>query len=390
MSQKQITLYCQQGNSDKVYIIEKVPTGSEFVINFAYGRRGSTLNTGTKTAAPVADAKADQIFDKLKNEKLAKGYFEGAPLSGYVYATSGGNVVNFPQTNGGAQAQTAQPTGINVQLLNAIEDAELENFFLDDNFAAQEKFDGKRIALVLDGGEIFGVNRKGLRCGIPQTFSAAVRNIADLCKQVFSTDVLQLIIDGEAIGDNFFAFDLLELNGEDFRPQAYLHRYNRLKTILCAGQPAPTIANVFCSDLIRGQQAKRDFFAAAKNRGAEGVVFKMTGATYEAGRPNSGGSQRKYKFVDSATCLVSGQNGTKNSVSLQVSDGKGGLVDIGNCTIPVNHDIPKVGALVEVRYLYAYRNGSLYQPVYQGERTDEKTAPDAYDTLKFKAEALAA
>lgn len=391
MSQKNITLYCQQGNSDKVYIIEKVPTGADFAINFAYGRRGSTLNTGTKTGAPVASAKADQIFDKLKNEKLAKGYFEGAALSGYVYATSGGNVVNFPQNgaNAGTTAQASQPTGINVQLLNAIDDAELENFLLDDQFAAQEKFDGKRIALVLDGGEVFGVNRSGLRCGIPLAFAVAVRNVADLCKRIYNTEILQLIIDGEAIGDDFFAFDLLELNGEDFRPQAYLHRYNRLKAILYAGQPTPPVANLFCSDLIRGQQAKRNFFAAAKSTGAEGVVFKLTGATYEAGRPNSGGSQRKYKFVTDATCLVSGQNGAKRSVSLQVLDGRGGLIDIGNCTIPVNFDIPKFGALVEIRYLYAYRNGSLYQPVYQGERTD-KTAPDAYDTLKFKAEALAA
>jgi bifunctional non-homologous end joining protein LigD len=43
---------------------------------------------------------------------------------------------------------------------------------------------------------------------------------------------------------------------------------------------------------------------------------------------------------------------------------------VGNCTIPANHEIPNVGDLVEIRYLYAYRGGSLYQPIYEGIRND--------------------
>lgn len=387
----QVTLYNQQGNSDKVYIIETVPAHGGFMVNFAYGRRGSTLKTGSKTASPVSETKAREIFNTLRGEKMAKGYYEGAQLSGYVYSTaSAGTSSSRPApTNTNPGGVPSQPTGINVQLLNPIDDAELNNFLIDDSFAAQEKFDGKRIALVLDGGEIYGVNRTGLRCGIPLTFATAVKGVADLCKRVFNTEILQIIIDGEGIGDNYFAFDLLELNGEDLRSQAYLQRYTRLKAILNGGQPKSPVPNIVCSDLIRGTAAKREFFDSIKARGLEGVVFKQTGATYEAGRPNSGGSQRKYKFCAEATCMVGGQNGGKRSVSLQVLDEHGNLRDIGNCTIPANFDVPKFGRLVEIRYLYAFRNGSLYQPVYKGERTD-KTSPDEYKTLKFKAEAVAA
>ena len=48
-----ITLYFKQGTSDKVYQagIEKRPDGC--VVNFAYGRRGATLTTCTKTSVPV-------------------------------------------------------------------------------------------------------------------------------------------------------------------------------------------------------------------------------------------------------------------------------------------------------------------------------------------------
>jgi len=48
-----------------------------FIVNFAFGRRGSTLGTGTKTASPVDHDTAKGIYDKLVNEKRAKGYTEG-------------------------------------------------------------------------------------------------------------------------------------------------------------------------------------------------------------------------------------------------------------------------------------------------------------------------
>ena len=60
--------------------------------------------------------------------------------------------------------------------------------------------------------------------------------------------------------------------------------------------------------------------------------------------------------------------------------------EVGNCTIPTNHPFPETGAFVEIRYLYAFRGGSLYQPVYKGERGD-KSETDLYESLKFKDEA---
>ena len=47
------TLYYREGTSDKVYQTSIEPSGELFVVNFAFGRRGSTLNTGTKTMSPV-------------------------------------------------------------------------------------------------------------------------------------------------------------------------------------------------------------------------------------------------------------------------------------------------------------------------------------------------
>jgi bifunctional non-homologous end joining protein LigD len=72
-----ITLYYREGKSDKVYQCWLKPAGNRFVVNFAYGRRGSIMNTGTKTNVPVAWEAAQQIFERLVKEKMAKGYTEG-------------------------------------------------------------------------------------------------------------------------------------------------------------------------------------------------------------------------------------------------------------------------------------------------------------------------
>ena len=74
---ERITLYYREGSSDKVYQASIEPQGEGFVVNFAFGRRGSTMNTGAKTSSPVDYDSARKIYDKLIREKKAKGYAEG-------------------------------------------------------------------------------------------------------------------------------------------------------------------------------------------------------------------------------------------------------------------------------------------------------------------------
>ena len=84
METEKVTLYFKQGTSDKVYqaALEAVEN-NHFVVNFAYGRRGATLTTGTKTKAPVDYATAKKIYDKLVKSKTAEGYMPGAAVCAY-------------------------------------------------------------------------------------------------------------------------------------------------------------------------------------------------------------------------------------------------------------------------------------------------------------------
>ena len=75
-------LQFRQGNSDKVYEVELCEVSdARFVVNFRYGRRGSTLREGTKTTVAVSLDQANEIFDTLVESKTKKGYSEAESFS---------------------------------------------------------------------------------------------------------------------------------------------------------------------------------------------------------------------------------------------------------------------------------------------------------------------
>jgi bifunctional non-homologous end joining protein LigD len=187
------------------------------------------------------------------------------------------------------------------------------------------------------------------------------------------------VLDGEQVGDNPFAFDCLELEGQDIRPKSAEDRYSTAQ-----GVCGPTTAGIQVVKAYVTEAGKRKEFAAIKARKGEGVVFKLRSSQYKAGRPNSGGPHIKFKFTASATCEVLAQNGAKRSVSLAMEGAPGILVEVGNVTIPANFEVPKPQTLCEIRYLYFFKGGSLYQPVYLGPRPDQSKADDV-SSLKEKA-----
>ena len=47
-----VSLYYREGSSDKEYHVRLEAKENGYVVNTAFGRRGSTLSTGTKTNTP--------------------------------------------------------------------------------------------------------------------------------------------------------------------------------------------------------------------------------------------------------------------------------------------------------------------------------------------------
>jgi len=345
-----ITLYYREGSSDKVYQAAIEPQDGGYVVNFAYGRRGTTMATGTKTSTPVSHDEAKRVFDKLVKEKTSKGYTPGEDGTPYQHSDK-------------------QISGILPQLLNTIDQVELETLLNDRQHVMQEKHDGRRLMLQKSGSTIAGINKLGVVTGFPAIIAEEF--------QVANEDFL---IDGEIVGEKYHVFDLLALDGDDLRGRTYQERYLHLMNLLASFNHSH-ISLVKSAYL---PSEKREMFNQLKAQNKEGVVFKRSDAIYMAGRPNSGGPQLKFKFHETASFIVNKVNG-KRSVSLMVFEGDK-VIPVGNVTIPPNHEVPQVGAIVEVRYLYAYRGGSIFQPVYLGLRDDIRSEECTVDQLKYKAE----
>ena len=346
-----VSLRYREGNSDKVYHAAIEARDGGHLVTFAYGRHGSTLKAGVKTPAPVPPDEARKLFDKLVKSKLAKGYRPDG-TSNRPYHQTGNE---------------EKDTGVRCQLLNPVEHDEVKRLIVSTKFCLQQKHDGRRLLVQKQGDTITGINRRGLVTAFPEPIREAVARIP-----------CDVIIDGEAVGNALHAFDLLDLDGSSLRMFGYLERFRILMGLVPCGQPALRwIATPLDSD------DKLATFEELQAAGAEGVVFKDIDAAFTPGRPNSGGPQLKHKFVENASFVVLRRN-AKRSVTLALHDGDT-LVPAGKVTIPPNHEIPADGEVVEVRYLYAFReSGSVYQPVYLGPRDDIPAGDCHVRQLKYK------
>lgn len=347
---ERVTLYYREGSSDKVYQAAIEPAGERFVVNFAYGRRGTTLNAGTKTNVPVEYKAAQRIFDKLVKEKKSKGYTEGEDGTPYQHSAQ-------------------EVSGILPQLLNPIDEKEVNRLMRDTTYCAQEKFDGRRVLVKKEGEAVTGINRKGIVIGLAENVVNAALVLPG-----------DYVLDGECVGEKLFVFDLLEWRSEDLRP----HPYNRRLAELLNLTAKVMQRNIVYAVTAFSPAQKALLMKGLKRDNKEGIVFKRLDAPYTPGRPNSGGDQLKHKFCATLSAVVAKVN-DKRSVEVRLLNHEG-WQPAGNVTIPANAEIPSIGQVVEIRYLYAFReSGALFQPVYLGVRSDVAQTECTTKQLKFKA-----
>ena len=361
---KHTTLYYREGSSDKVYHVSLEPNGSpeHFLVRFAFGRRGSTLQTGTKTPMPVDYDTALKTFNQLVASKLAKGYTPGE--SGTPYQHTG---------------REGRATGVYPQLLEPVADTyALGRLLVDPLYCAQEKHDGKRLLLRKRGEIVDGINRKGLIVSVPAPIAREAASLPG-----------DFLVDGEAVGDTLHVFDVLENNGVDHRGLPYIYRLEILRErVLMHGTTSIVPVYTACQ-----AREKTSLYARLRGQFKEGIVLKLLTARYTPGKTSGSSAAAapalKHKFIESASFVVTMVHPSKRSVSLGLYAGSE-IVEAGHVTIPSNHEIPMAGTVVEVRYLYAFRqSGAVYQPCYLGEREDIEPAECTVSQLKYRCEPAA-
>ena len=349
-----IVLYCNEGGSDKEYQARIEPLGSGFQVIANYGKRGSATSKAVKSGSgPVSLEDAEKIFQKLIREKTAKGYRQvDAPLSELTQA---------------APTRSSPSPFRPPMLLNEISEQEALRLLEDPAWAVEMKLDGERLQLHRDDQSVTAYSRTGkLRAALPKAvIEAALAIRSSAC----------FILDGELIEGVFYPFDILYLSGTPniaSLPQEF--RKARLDSL---------IDGCFTQSLTVAETSEKQvFYHTLRTNGAEGIVFKLRSAAYQSGRPNSGGVALKFKFVATASVIIGKQNGAKRSVYMLLADG----TEVGKVTIPPNKSMPNEGAIAEVRYLYAHRDGGLVQAVYLGERDDVAVSECTAAQFQYKGE----
>ena len=408
-----VTLHCQQGSSDKVYILgimrlEPLTSttwspSQNFAVVAHYGRRYGPLTVTHKGHFSTL-VEATKKFNSLVREKSAKGYehIQHAVIESVTTPEEGAQAsAPTPAPYVPAPFVPSAPPRPRCVLLNAVSPDSVDSLLDAPEWALQPKIDGQRLLVeIAEDGTIRGFNRRGVEVTVPANIVEGLDG--------FPTGVTyDGEITGGADGQVFHIFDVVDEN------LTFQQRTEALERVFGRQEgrpPAGRLLTPYRQEALEGivgqngngsvrlvrtyidRWAKRESLKTLADANREGVVFKRLDARYTVGRPNSGGSYLKHKFVQSATCQVLRVNNQRSVEIGLVGPGALPSRSCGNVTIPANHEIPAVGQLVEVQYLYAnpvvsdFSRGSatLYQPVYLGVR-DDADGPDSFVGLKLKA-----
>ncbi|MET0365485.1 MAG: DNA ligase D, partial [Sphingobium sp.] len=295
-----------------------------------------------------------------------------------------------------------------------------------DRWLHELKYDGYRTLLAVGGGEGRAYTRSGLDWS---------DRFAGLIADAVALDVESALIDGEAVvimpdgrtsfqalqaalkGDpekiDYFAFDLLELNGEDLTQRPLGERKEMLAVLLGKGK-----GHLRYSDHIVGRG--EELFESFCNAGLEGVISKRADARYSGSRSGSWVKTkciRRQEFVIVGWTPSDKQRGFR-SLLLGIND-KGSLRFAGKVgtgftgdeierlmeiMAPLEQKMPTVDApraavrgahwlkprlVAEVAYIEFTEEGVLRHPSYLGLREDKKPEAVVLEVEASVAEATA-
>lgn len=358
------------GNSAKFYEVHLESVNGLYNVVAAYGRIGNSPSTALKTPSPVDYDTAVEMANKLCLQKQKKGYQPTEIVDSETPFITSTTEVAAPQ--------------FYPQLSNPITESELLSRAANERFGVQLKKDGVRLVLYWNGSAAVALNRRG----VPISGSAVVmRAFERVCREGQYTS---LRLDAEGFEESAYIFDLLELNGQDLMMEPFETRQRILLEIQSdfdvasdGWLPSPlTFAHTWWTDI---HDLER-LIDSARADAEEGLILRRDTALYEAGRGNK--DVLKLKNVNSATAFVTKHSAGKRSVAVALTNPDGTTREMGNVTIPANYEIPTVGALVEVQYLWVLSesDGAFIQPVYKGERDDQTLDACTTDQLVVRSD----
>lgn len=241
-------------------------------------------------------------------------------------------------------------------------------YVVNDDWVMEQKLDGHRVMLAGPGtAEMRAIGRNGR---YTYRLPTRVRNWREPL-DAGATFLDGLVLDGELVGDRYWAFDLLLADGRGWNEAPIEGRRLMLERLKQAMPNAPFEV----VPQARTANEKEGLLLRAAQEGLEGVVFKHRSSRYRFGLRSP--EWLKAKFVATADLVVVGvRDDGKESVAVGITtDGGATFTAIGRCSLLGKPPV-KVGDVVEVRYLYVpdRNNPRLVQPMLVRVRDDKAVA----------------
>lgn len=368
-------LECRSCGHSKRYQVQLVQSESGWSVLCQSGKIGSAMIDQPNKATATDYTHAKKAFNQVIKEKLSKNppyhLIEGEKPA----LPAGGRIVD-------------RDVVFSPELLTRVTEQEAIAYARRDRYWFQQKRDGVRLTVVVRDGNIFGLNKSGQTVKLDARLQSSVKILVE------SEGIASLMLDGEWEGSGYWVWDLLHysLKGtcvteETTQSMPYRMRMGILVQLLTyADEPRWKLMHYVPS--ARTLQEKISFLKRMKDENAEGICIKDAEAPY---RPGRNGQHMKFKFELTASVIVGKkekENGHR-SMGLYVVNGSGRLRYVGDVGVPDKYDLPPMGAVVEVRYLYAHgSDGKLAQAKYFGRvRTDIEAHECTAEQLRVKQEA---
>lgn len=347
-------------NTFKAYEISLDERPDGWAVSGWNGRIGKPLKEQPKIAGASRE-EAEKVFEALLKGQMKKGYLPKGEAAATV-----------------AVPESAKP---DPDLIPALPTAMGEEPLKlnRDEWLVQEKHDGENRPVRATAEGVNFANRGGQ----PVPGTEALRDALAVIRDEHGP----FLINTEDMGaDGIVVFDIVEGFGVS-RASTFAERNEALARFAEAARGSSLIRVDVAVPLARFEAEGGE--AALRRANAEGYVLKRADAPYAPGRAANPkkAAMLKVKFVEDATFRISeGREAGKRSVGIEAWDeGAGVWVQKGNVTVPVNAQMPEPGTFADVRYLYAYDGGSVYQPVWKGARTGVMPEDCAVSKLKMKA-----
>lgn len=343
--------------------IEEISDG-EFIVTYENGPAKGTQRKRNKTPTPVSKERAHHIATALVKSKTSSTYS--------ILSSQEPSSLIQPAT------QTTAEHTIFTMPLNVADDDTLAELLESESWAMQEKSDGERRVLTSDGSSVEGFSRYKVPKPVHKNHIEALKDH-------------KVSLEGELVGDTLHLFDIRSIPNElnNNGTECVLNRPFKERWLLLASFLATTginnNPNFKLTNTVTSAKDKNTMFNQLKDDGAEGVVFRDLDAHNVPSRtPQKNNGIYKWKFYETLSVIVSKHHDSKRSVSIHCLDDNS-PVPVGNVTIPPHTSIPDIGDIVEIRYLYGFKGGSLFQPLYLRVRDDVYPSHCSTDQIKYKA-----